>query len=29
MDVVYMNELLEKRRSHGMDYFGKDKRLKS
>ena len=23
-----MNELLEKRRSHGMDYFGKDKKLK-
>jgi hypothetical protein len=29
MDVVYMNELLEKRRSHGMNYFGKDKKLKS
>jgi hypothetical protein len=29
MDVVYMNELLEKRKSHGMDYFGKDKKLKS
>jgi hypothetical protein len=29
MDVVYMNELLEKRRNHGMDYFGKDKKLKS
>jgi hypothetical protein len=29
MDVVYMNELLEKRISHGMDYFGKDKKLKS
>ena len=28
MDVVSMNELLEKRRSHGMDYFGKDKKLK-
>ena len=25
MDVVYMNELLEKRRSHGMNYFGKKK----
>jgi hypothetical protein len=29
MDVVYMNKLLEKRRSHGMDYFGKDKKVKS
>jgi hypothetical protein len=29
MDVVYMNEFLKKRRSHGMDYFGKDKKLKS
>ena len=29
MDVVYINELLEKRRSHGMNYFGKDKKLKS
>ena len=29
MDVVYMNELLEKRRSHEMNYFGKDKKLKS
>ncbi len=28
MDVVYMNELLEKRRSHGMNYFGKDKKFK-
>jgi hypothetical protein len=28
-DVVYINELLEKRRSHGMNYFGKDKKLKS
>ena len=28
MDVVYMNELLEKRRSHRMNYFGKDKKLK-
>jgi hypothetical protein len=26
MDVVYINELLEKRRSHGMNYFGKDKK---
>ena len=29
MDVVYMNELLEKIISRGMDYFGKDKKLKS
>jgi hypothetical protein len=29
MDVVYINELLEKRISHGMNYFGKDKKLKS
>ena len=29
MDVVYTNELWEKRISHGMDYFGKDKKLKS
>ena len=29
MNVVYINELLEKRRSHGMNYFGKDKKLKS
>ena len=29
MDVVYMKELLEKRISHEMDYFGKDKKLKS
>ena len=29
MDVVYINELLEKIRSHGMNYFGKDKKLKS
>ena len=29
MDVVYMNKLLERRISHGMDYFGKDKNLKS
>jgi hypothetical protein len=28
MDVVYMNELLEKRISHGNDYFGKDEKLK-
>ena len=28
-DVVYINELLEKRRSHEMNYFGKDKKLKS
>jgi hypothetical protein len=28
-DIVYINELLEKRRSHGMNYFGKDKKLKS
>ena len=27
MDVVYMNEWLEKRRSHGMNYFEKDKKL--
>ena len=29
MDVVYMNEFLEKRISHGMDYFGKDKKFKN
>ena len=29
MNVVYINKLLEKRRSHGMNYFGKDKKLKS
>ena len=29
MDVAYINELLEKTRSHGMNYFGKDKKLKS
>ena len=29
MDVVYMNEFLKKRRSHEMDYFGKDKKLES
>ena len=29
MDVKYINEFLEKRISHGMDYFGKDKKLKS
>ena len=29
MDVVYINELLEKIRSHGINYFGKDKKLKS
>ena len=29
MDVVCINELLEKRRSHGMNYFVKDKKLKS
>ena len=28
-DVVYINELLEKIRSHGINYFGKDKKLKS
>ena len=28
MDVVYINEFLEKRISHGMDYFGKDKKIK-
>ena len=25
---VYINELLEKRISHGMDYFGKNKKIK-
>ena len=29
MDIVYINQMLEKRRSHGMNYFGKDKKLKS
>jgi hypothetical protein len=29
MDVVYINELLEKIKSHRMNYFGKDKKLKS
>ena len=29
MDVVYMNELLKKRKNHRMNYFGKDKKLKS
>ena len=28
MDVVYINELLEIRRSHGLNYFGKDKKIK-
>ena len=29
MDVKYINEFLEKRISHGMDYFGKDKKFKN